>query len=319
MTRTRRLTEAHLSGENLDPAAYRRQLVNILNRVGRLKGDAISDTLALFGELRRQVVEVLADVTSESEQIYRQTLAQIDDAIGLFSRRYQIDMARLVAAGFDLGGELALQPVVAAGLLDNLNIGRGITQNQVEIIQAFSADLVQGLTADLRKRINGEVAGVFTGTQNPFQAATKIGRNLTDRNHFATMFHRARTIVVTEIGRAQALATQRSQEDLVQVIIDANDDTIVRKRWLNAHLPGARPTHLDAERRYTPGGSPGPIPIDEEFIVAGEKGLYPRDPSFSVGNSANCHCVSITVIDDLDPVGVGDDRESLDQSLSNAI
>ena len=305
------ITEAHL-GATIDPARYRRALAAILANLDDLNGQAESDLIDLFAEIRRDVAAHVVDLAgTPTRPMYERTIAGIDDTMRRLAERWQISLDTLQAAGFDIGETLATEPLVAGGMDATLATSAGVTTDLANVLRQFSADLVQGATADLRRRINAEIVAGVVGAKTPQDVAMAIGRNLTDPNHFRTILNRARAITVTELGRAQALGTQAAQQRLAA---DLGEDE-VRKRWLNAHLPGARESHIAAESRYSPEGSIGPIPIDAQFVVAGRAALYPRDPSLPASESVNCHCVSLTVlVDQADPLA-GGGRADLDDAL----
>lgn len=283
-----RLTEA------TDPEAYARRLLELIAELGTISGTAEAAMIGILEDARRTVLDqILAlDFDSPTAGMLSRALQGIDEAMATLASRTNTLLATNQTAAQNIGVKMATEPPGFE------TAAASITIDQLHILQGFSADLVQGVTAELRKRINAELTSVMVGAKTPTQAATAIGRNLTDRNHFSTIAHRARAIVVTEVGRAQSLGTQAAQQALQDVFGDAGDPTVVRKQWLNAHLPGARATHLQAEANYRPGGNPGPIPVRDLFTVGGFKALYPKDPSLPPSESVHCHCVTLTVFDE---------------------
>lgn len=296
-----RLTETHLSAGQIDPDEYRAILLANLNDLSDLTDEGVTATLDLFAELQRDVRRTIMDIaTPPTKALYNEALNSINQSIANFGRRYGLTLTDLQARGFDIGAAIAIDPLGTAALAGLEGIARLVPPEIAALFQRFSADLIQGVTQQIRTRINTEVIGVLAGAKTPQEAAQAIGRNLTDPNHFTSVAARARAITVTEIGRASAVGTQGAQQDLARQIGDDPDlDIKVQKRWINAHLPGARPEHLAAERRYHPDGSVGPIPIDEPYRIAGFTALYPRDPSLPAAQSVNCHCQSITWIPEM--------------------
>lgn len=287
-----------LEASRMDREAYRQSLREITDNLDNLNANADRAVVDLFSGLRRQTADILSDLgDSPSGPLYQRTLDGIDSAINDFAERWGIRLDVLQQEGFAVGEELAARPLEQATAAfdgsETIQIARlGPTTDQLRILAQFRADLIQGATDELRKRVRNEVAAVAVGARSFTDAASAIGRNLTDRNHFSTVMHRARAITVTELGRAQSLATQATQERA------AEDVTNLRKRWLNAHLPGARATHLAAEARYAEGGPVGPIPVNEPYAVGGFDAMYPHDPSLPARESVHCHCVSISVLID---------------------
>ena len=280
-----RLTEA----EALDREAYRAALREVMDDLDRLNVQADRQVIDLFSQLRRQTQEIVAELgDTPSGPLYQRTLDGIDQAMTDFANRWGFDFESEQLDAFDLGAELTAGPLEAGYNIDLARLGP--TTDQLRILAQFRTDLVGGVTTELSKRIKNEVAGVLVGARSFTDAAEAIGRDLTDRNHFSTMAHRARAILVTEIGRAQALSTQSTQELAAKVLPG------LRKRWLNAHLANPRQSHLAAEARYAENGIVGPIPIDEPYTIAGHKAMWPHDPSLPASESVHCHCVSISVL-----------------------
>lgn len=268
-------------------AAYRKALDAVMDDVGKLNRTAQDRTIDLLGELRAEVVATIAEVDSPSRAMYERTLGQIDEAIRRFIERYRADVARLQGQGFNLGIALSQAPLVAGGVA----VGVGaISDDLIDIATQFSADLIGGIGADLRKRINNELVGVLVGAQTPGDAVRKIGRNLHDPNHFRTIGARAQAIVVTEIGRVQALASQARQNELAGIVPG------LRKRWVHARVGEARQAHLAADARYGFSGAIGPIPVDANYSINGHAARFPRDPSLPASESVHCRCQSVPVI-----------------------
>ncbi len=295
------MTTRLLEAEALDREAYRIALREIMDGLDDLNTEADRNTVDLFDDLRRQTMDIIDDLgDTPSGPLYQRSLEGIDSAMTDYANRWGLDFWHEQLKGFDLGEDLAGKPLEAG--LPNISIGRvGPTTDQLRILDQFRTDLVAGTTLELRKRIRNEVAGVAVGARSFNDAAKAIGRNLTDVNHFSTMMHRARAIMVTEIGRAQSLATQSAQERAAEVVPN------LRKRWLNAHLPGARATHLATEARYAENGIVGPIPVDAPFAVGGFDAMYPHDPSLPAKESVHCHCVSISVV--IDPTATPEPKD----------
>mgnify|MGYP000426980793 CR=1 FL=1 len=280
-----RLTEA----EPLDREAYRAALRETMNDLDRLNVKADRQVIDLFSGLRRQTQDIVSELgDTPSGPLYQRTLEGIDQSMTDFANRWGFDFESSQLDAFDLGADLTAGPLEAGYNIDLLRLGP--TTDQLRILAQFRTDLVGGVTTELSKRIKNEVAGVLVGARSFTDAAEAIGRNLTDRNHFSTMMHRARAILVTEIGRAQALSTQSTQEQAAEVLPG------LRKRWLNAHLANPRQSHLAAEARYAENGIVGPIAIDEPYTIGGHKAMWPHDPSLPASESVHCHCVSISVL-----------------------
>lgn len=284
--------------EATDPEAYASQLYDLLGQIGDLTGDAETRMVNILDDARADIQDQLAalDFDSPSRHMLNRARNGVDQTMANLADQMGTTVADLQAQGHAAGIDLAIKPLGGERGFDV--VAANISLDQLQIMQAFSAELIQDIPTQLRKRINAEITSIVVGAKSPHAAATAIGKNLTDANHFSSIAHRARAIVVTEVGRAQSLGTQSAQDQLQRALHDAGDPTEVKKRWLNAHLPGARATHLEAEARYSPEGTTGPIPANAFYQIGIYKAYYPKDPSLPPGESVHCHCVSITVMDE---------------------
>lgn len=285
------------------PAEYAAELERLLASLGTLTRSNGAAMERILDDARRSITADLAilDLENATRPLLQRALAGVDQALANLQATLGRQLAATTETAYDIGAQLATAPVGAEFAV----VGAAVTGEQLAIMSSFSAELIQNITGDLRKRINAELTSVVVGAKTPGQASTAIGRNLRDPNHFTTIAHRARAIVVTEVGRAQALGAQAAQTQLEETQRGLGQP-LPRKGWLNAHLPGARATHLAAEARYSPGGDPGPIPIGDHFLIAGIPALYPKDPSLPPRESVNCHCVTYTVLGDASEEAAGD-------------
>lgn len=301
------IRETHLR-HTVDPVAYRRRIEGVLAVIDDIGPANAEQVVGMLDDFRRQVVEIMSELPwtvledgtriQPSRAMYERALEGIDQAAARFAARFGVALSEMQTEAARLGSELVIGPLEAAGV--QLDMGpAGLSGEAAMMLSTFRADLVQGITDEARRRISGEVASVVGGAKTPFEAMTAVGRNLTERNHFTTIAARARAIVTTEIGRAQAISTQGEMRRLQQTEIPE-----LRKRWLSSHVRDFRQTHLDAENRYRVGGSVGPIPVDEPYHIAGIPAMYPRDPSLPPRESVHCHCHSIPVLPETEETAV---------------
>ncbi len=284
--------------EATDPVEYSSQLIQLMAEIGTLEGDAVSGMIDILADAQDEIANQIAAIPwdSPSRAMLQRAQAGIDQSLANLLQTTQTNLAMWQAEGHAVGINLAIKPLGGERGFDL--IAASVSLEQLQIMQGFSAELIQSIPETLRKRINAEITSVVVGAKTPFAAAKAIGFNLTDPNHFTSIAHRARAIVVTEVGRAQSLGTQVAQTELQRLLTEGGDPQQVQKRWLNGHLPGARLSHLNAEAKYAPEGSVGPIAVNAFYEIGGFKAYYPKDPSLPPSESVHCHCVSITVLVD---------------------
>jgi len=288
--------ESHLSGTTPSPGQYRAELRRLLRRLDDLSDGLDTEVAATLIDMQRAIQSALADASEGTAALLRLSQEGLDDLTARATARWGSAITDAGNQAISLGGEIAVGPLDQAFGGQIRGITQSATTDLLGIVSGFSTDLVQGATLDLKRRIRGELTSVLAGARTPGQAATLIGRSLRTANHFSTVYTRARAITVTELGRLSALAGQKSQEDLDRALGQAGGFARIGKRWINAHLPGARPDHLQAEADYAETGRYGPIPIDATYMIGGFPALYPHDPALPASQSTNCHCLSVTVL-----------------------
>ena len=290
------LAESHLSGTTPSPAQYRAELRRLLRRLDGLEDGLDREVAETLRQMQRDLQAALAEASEGTQALLRLSQEGLDDLTARAAARWGSAITDATGQAVTLGAEITVGPIDRAFGGQIRGITQSATTDLLGIVSGFSTDLVQGATLDLRRRIRGELSSVLAGARTPGDAARLIGRNLTSANHFSTVYARARAITVTELGRVSALAGQKSQEDLTRALGQAGGFATVAKRWINAHLPGARPDHLQAEADYAETGRYGPIPIDATYMIGGFPALYPHDPALPASQSVSCHCVSVTVL-----------------------
>ncbi len=271
-----------------DRAAYRAELEELLRQSKKMIGDDTATVLATFGTLRERLVGIINTLgDTPTRAMYSRALINLDASVAEWGTRLDVSFSDMQARHFDLGARIATDPLSAAGIQ---GLVHGTLAEDVAILGLFRAGLVGGVSEEVKKRIGLEIAGIASGAATPLDAVTRIGSSLSSPNHFTSIAARAQAIMVTELGRANALGTQRSQEQHAEVIPG------LRKRWISAHLPRARRNHIEVESKYRIGGSTGPILIDDAFEVGGFLAKFPRDASLPARESVHCRCQSITVL-----------------------
>lgn len=283
-------------------AAYNAELERQRRRLLGLDRKARVATIREFVELHRQVLTILAGEIASgtaSVQLWQESRIQIEQAVAAFTARYEVTALELAAEGWTIGTDLAFEPIEQASIA--LTVGRGISSELFDLATLTLPEMITNTGTEAQQRIAREIIGIATGSQTSEAALRNIGSNLSESLVFRSIRARSEAILTTEVGRIQSIATHASYERLQA------DVAGLRKRWVNAHLPGARETHLAAEARYAVGGTTGPIPMDQLFSVGGERGLYPRAGSFSARNVVWCRCQSLAVLPEVLPAepGVG--------------
>jgi hypothetical protein len=136
----------------------------------------------------------------------------------------------------------------------------------------------QNLMTDVSQEVFDSIKAELDKGIDKGESLRKIERRITDK--FGEMAEgRAKTVASTEVAAAYGFARNKA-------LIESG---ATRKQWLTSRLPNVRPAHRAAEGQVVPANKP--------FRVGGEDLMYPSDQNGSPGNTVNCHCISIPVME----------------------
>lgn len=119
------------------------------------------------------------------------------------------------------------------------------------------------------KKTKAKIQTIIEDSDNPVDEILKMDNK-----------PRAKAIVKTETGIAQAIAENETMLDVAAI-------NPVKKYWIGRIDDKIRDSHLTATRRYNPSNL---INFDQMFYVNGEAMRHPRDYEASAKNTSNCRC-----------------------------
>ncbi len=88
----------------------------------------------------------------------------------------------------------------------------------------------------------------------------------------------------TEVNRVFSIAAQARMNEMGERL------PRMKKRWVAVIDSRTRASHIEASGQV--------VPFDGFFTVGGEKAQFPRDPVLSAGETVNCRCHSVPLLDD---------------------
>ena len=271
----RRFLEAEVSRR-----VYTAKLTRLTRQVGKLEGSALKRLLSLLKELQSEIRRELSETPEERfrAEHLRSLLAVVNDMISDYSVRLQSVMNKELERFYHRGSNDFDEMLEVQGIKAPMF---GLPRDVLEIAQGFSADLISGITDDLRNRINRILRlGILRG-DSPFKIMREIGARI-DRGPFKTVAQRAETVARTELLRIYSLGHWARMQSTAEYIPS------LRKRWVSSRDPRVRPSHAKADGQT--------VPWDKPFIIGGHKAMYPRDPRLPPEESINCRCLMIPVI-----------------------
>jgi vacuolar-type H+-ATPase subunit H len=138
--------------------------------------------------------------------------------------------------------------------------------NDMQNIDLIRRDLTSSLTS-----------GILQGESIPSLA--KRIKAVTNKNLSSFV-----TIARTETTRIESSARQDVGEQGVKLGFK------MKKQWVSTADDRSRDEHLQADGQI--------VDIDKPFRVGGEDLMYPGDESGSAGNTINCRCTMVNIVDD---------------------
>ena len=271
-------------------ADFDRQVKRILNSVLLHEAESVKAARDL---LRRVHTEVLAEIAKGGSEFDLMVLRRLVSAIELRIADFQRELNRVfeerLRGSIKLGEQMADTPLRSAA--PNLHTGFGVSSQTAQVAAQYSARLINGLGRSLQEKIDSILTRAALGGLKPSDAINQIGSKFNSKSigdgPFKSIFSRAETIVRTEVLRIQSIATHARL--LAQRESLKRSGYTLRKRWLSAHDPRVRPSHLAADGQVQE--------LEEPFLVGGEELIYPRDPNGSGGNTVRCRCIEAPVIE----------------------
>jgi hypothetical protein len=250
--------------------AYNRKVQELIDRVGKLNDREVKRVLAILENARRDIAAAVA-TTEWKAHFIPQLKEAINRAIDGFSQQYATGQADALSNTWNAGIDMIDSPLQHAGIALS---APEISRTALEIMQGYSVDLIDGLSADALKKINSEITLGIMGEKPLFEVMKAIGRNMKDKSVITGIARRAEVIARTEMGRVNSFSRQARMEGLKGHTDPPLD---MWKKWISSGKAHARADHSAFNGLA--------VPIDEDF----PGGIpYPHAPGLSAADVVNC-------------------------------
>lgn len=282
--------------------AYVRKLNELIRAQARGEQAVVEGSMKLLAELHQQLIMELTavDVPSFAAHQINELLTNTERLMAQYQTQQTAVLGEGVANLYDTGQRAEYEPLLSAGVEAGFYAPN---QVQVGILQGFSADLVKGLTDDLRKRLNTQIRIAALGQQSPFAVQRVVTKLLgfTPRGKLlgTGVAYEAERIVRTELSRAFN-AGHYSQQLMTVTAVPG-----LLKRWVATGDFRTRESHLRAHAQTLE----KPIPIHDAFTVGGYSLMYPTDPAGPAKETIMCRCRTQTIHPDIGIIESGLDSE----------
>jgi len=254
----------------------------LARQANRLEDEAVRRAVRLLQDALREINQRVLTAEGWRLSNLENLQRQVNDIMERFRRQYTDVFAEIQTSAYRLGAQAVDEPLKVSGLrLEPVRLNPLV----VAVLQGFSADLIAGISEDVRTTINAILSQSMLGEMSPFEAQKLISKIVGTKDKLSELTGisaDAERIFRTEVGRVYSISTQAR---LMQVAETAPD---VEKGWIATGDHRTRSGHLEAHGQR--------VRIDEPFEVAAERGglkeklMYPRDPRGSAENTINCRC-----------------------------
>lgn len=262
--------------------AYARALLDVARRSDRLERDTLRAMVAALRELRRALSAELA-AGEFADWRLRELTRTLDQLMASVEAAMRQAAQGGVVSAASLGAASVVEPLTAAGVTVRFFAP---TPQQVQVLSDFSADLIGGITAEVRRSINAQLRLGALGGSTPHQVMQQVTRILgLSPRHPGGAAYRAERIVRTELTRVYNVAAHGAMGEVEGA----------GKRWIATGDERTRTTHLQAHLATLE----NPIPVDQPYRVGGSLLQYPGDPAGSAEETINCRCRSVVVHPDV--------------------
>ena len=263
-------------------ARHIRHLIEDAKDIDAAAGMAALDSLrAAHDEVLRSIAALPSDAagkTTYSRHQLDQLRRAIERSMDEFNRQMTSETKTAMEDKFQAGSGQ-----VDAMLKDAIGVQPALTmlpRHNLVIAQDYTADLVGGLSASAKSKLNAVLRRSALGGQSVDSIMRQIGKSIGD-GEFGKISRRAQTIYRTEVGRMAHAAAQSRMEEAAEVV-DGLEHQWIHCGVLETHPRGY---HLMIHGQH--------VPVDEPFPGSGPNGedlLYPGDAAGAAEDTINCMC-----------------------------
>ena len=241
----------------------------------RIRANTVAEVLLQLRAAQRVIAQRLA---AAGDTLTRQRLIALQQEVARAMESFRTGASAAAAAGSAAAAQDGAQQVALPLRQQGIDLSPRINPQTLLAMRESLTDLISDVSTRTVNRINAQLAHVLVGTQPMSAAITNVQRLMDGAARY-----RARTIVYTELGRINSVATQQGLQQAAERLPG------LKKRWVKSGKKHPRDEHADAHGQLRA--------INEPFDVGGEQLMFPRDPEGSAKNTINCGCRHIPVVD----------------------
>jgi len=213
----------------------------------------------------------------------KKVCAAIEARQGRALKRRSIDMEEIVMP--DPEDEDAISRILAALVADRGE--EALADLALELEMAFNAQRTSGWVKANAQRV---LAQTSETTREAVREAMAQGMSLNES--LAQIVERVRALPAFDNARAALIARTESTGAYNYASREAwaQSGVVMKQEWLSSRDSAVRDTHAEADGQV--------VGIFENFLVGENQLQYPGDPSGDPGETCNCRCTTLPVVDE---------------------
>lgn len=233
---------------------------------------------------QRRIVRLLRGASTDAGRAHWMRIQrEIEVQLATFRTAVAQNTTAGIEAAFAAGRELLTVPLAAAGF-PQIGPEFRLNPRALTALRLSAVDRIQDLTAQALGRVRAVLSQGVIGTLRLDQVVDRINRILGGNTR-----RRAMTIAYTEIGRAYSIASYESMQRADALGVK------VALRWQQSGKRHPRVSHVNAHNQIVRFGTM--FSIVDTRTAEQELLRFPRDPNASAGNTINCGCLAVPVVD----------------------
>ena len=258
---------------------YERRVRKMIDENTKLSTRVFRKMKRHLEDARERVVQMITNAQGWNAYYYQQYKQELDNILAELERVLSNELQQGLEGGFNSVEEVLRYMIEHF----NLNVSFPVLTLEVLGVSAdYSADLVKGLTSELRKRLNLYISQTCLGQMDPYQLIKLVKDQVVDQPlTFGAVETRAEAIARTEIARVYNTAQRIQIEKLGQAMEQTGLQ--LKKMWVHSHVgKNPRPGHLALDGKK--------VDYKDYFVVGGHKAWGPHDPGLPASEVVNCGC-----------------------------
>ncbi len=260
------------------------QVEKLVAQAEQIDLDAARRALDILEQYHQRIMTQLADRSDLGITDIQRVKAEVETLMREYQGALRTTVSGYQADAWDLADDVVNAQLSTTGIRTGI---AGVSQQTLNVMQGYSADLIKGLTDDALRRINTELQLASLGGRTFPELMKNIGANLDSPSVFGTIANRSEMIARTEVSRAYSLGYRARGNEVAGRVPGT------RKTWTHATgmvLRGKAPKGMYRPRPAHVALDGTTIPWEDMFSVGGYEVHGPHDPRLPASESVGCKC-----------------------------